>query len=450
MNRRLDSEAFDMYITSTFDIAYALSGALDLVNPLINNHHQRVAFIAGSIAREAGCSDKEIENIILASLIHDIGVIMDDEFRELAEYAPQKPENELCHAVVGAQLMSCLKLLPDLPPIIKYHHTPYAGGVNPIADEENEEIPDSAGIVHLADRIDVLLKRDIPALDQRDDIRDNIKIFSGIKFNPVHVDAFLRLADREYFWFDIEEHEKYKLLKYNFRFSHIQMNILNMLETAKLLSRIIDFRCVFTANHSAGVAAVAESIGTIMGYGLTDRRGLKIAGYLHDIGKLAVPPHILYKNDSLTDDEMLILKKHPYYTYSILNNFQIFNSIKNWAAFHHENLNGSGYPFHLTDEKLDTGCRILAISDVFTALTEDRPYRESLTEKNVTGIMSSMVSEGKLDKDISDIIMSNYGFINEIRRHSQLDEMREFERFKKIIQNNRICTRNKKFISMLG
>lgn len=443
---KLETDSFDVYVTSSFDIAYALSRALDLVNPLINNHHQRVAFIAGSLAEEVGMDVRSVENIIIASLIHDIGVVMEEEFTELTDIK-SKNETELCHAIVGGQLMSCLRLFPEAPQLIKYHHSPYGGTHNPITP--GEKIPDEAFVIHLADRIDILLKRDSSCLDQREQIKENINRMAELKFHPEHVKAFNRLAERESFWFDIEEQEKYKLLKYRFRFSHLNMDIDNILETAKLLSRIIDFRCVFTANHSTGVASVAEAIANLMGFSELDGKSLKIAGFLHDIGKLGIPSAILYKQGKLTEDEIMILKKHPYYTYTILNTFQIFDKIKNWAAFHHECLDGNGYPFHINETKLDLGSRILAIADVFTALTEERPYRDPLPYEEVKLIMEDMCLKNKLDPQVTKLVLKNFEYVNGIRYKNQSDELEAFEKFKAAVFSNEICSKNKRFVSSL-
>jgi len=449
MSHKLDSDPFDIYVTTSFDIAYALSRALDLVNPMINNHHQRVAFIAGSIAAEAGLPTADVEDIILASLIHDIGVVMENEFLELADTSEKKGDSEFCHAIVGSHLLTCLKLFPKLPALVKYHHSPYGGEINHLAETCDEVIPDGAMVIHLADRIDVLLNRSEPSLDQKNRIIENVGRFGGTKFNPEHLAAFKRLAERESFWFDIEEQEKYKLLKYKFRFSHINMNIDSILEMAKLLSRIIDFRCVFTANHSAGVAAVAKLITEKLGFPERDCKSMMIAGYLHDIGKLAIPSSILYKQSALEEEEVLILRKHPYYTYSILNTFQIFDKIKNWAAFHHECLDGSGYPFHLSDDKLDLGSRILAVADIVTALTEERPYRNSMPKGKVAQIIHEMVAGGKLDKQVAVTVLENFEEINNVRQLSQAEEMQTFELFKDVIMKNRICQKNIRFITAL-
>jgi len=446
MSIDLENHFYDKYVTSTFDIIYSLSKALDLVNPLINDHHQRVAFIAGSIAKEAGYSEDEIEDIILASLVHDIGVVVEKEFHELVNDEEQY-ECELSHVLVGSFLMKDLHFFPNIPKLIKYHHTPYRIEKNLI--DENEEVPETSNIIHLADRIDIALKRDVPALDQREKVTDKIKNYSPNKFNPAHVEAFLRLADREHFWFEIEEHDKYPLIKYNFHFSHIDMTMDDALEMSRLLSRIIDFRCIFTSTHSAGVATVAYTVAELMGMSPDECKAAKIAGYLHDIGKLAIPSYILYKTDKLTPEESLILKKHPYYTYRILNSFQIFETIIDWASYHHEKLNGKGYPFHLHEDKLSKGCRILAVADIFTALSEERPYRKSESKENLTALLKKLAEQNELDHDVINTFIDNFDIISQKRQKAQNKASEEFSMFCKNVFSNNVCKSNITYVSVL-
>ena len=127
---------------------------------------------------------------------------------------------------------------------------------------------------------------------------------------------------------------------------------------------------------------MAYEIGKIFGFSPERCLKLKISGYLHDIGKIAVDPGLIEKNGPLTDDEFDLVKLHTYYTGQILSSLSIsewFNEIVAWAQNHHEKTDGSGYPYSLQDESLDSGCKILAFSDVIAALMEDRPYRKSLS-----------------------------------------------------------------------
>ena len=110
----------------------------------------------------------------------------------------------------------------------------------------------------------------------------------------------------------------------------------------------------------------------------------------------------------MTEEEYLLIKQHTYYTYRILQGIDNFEKIAQWAAYHHETLDGTGYPFRISEDSLSLGSKILAVADVFTALTEDRPYRESLSEEKVKDIMGKMAKYRRLDKQIIDLLFEHY------------------------------------------
>lgn len=141
--------------------------------------------------------------------------------------------------------------------------------------------------------------------------------------------------------------------------------------------------------------SVIRSEKTI-GYDETKCIKLKIAGLLHDIGKLAIPKEILDKNGSLNKDEFSIIKSHPYYTNIILNRFGEIGDIGFWACNHHEKLNGKGYPRGLKSKDLCEEDRVIAVCDIYQALIEDRPYREGMDFNRAFSILDKMVSEGLL------------------------------------------------------
>ena len=146
---------------------------------------------------------------------------------------------------------------------------------------------------------------------------------------------------------------------------------------------------------------------------------MKIAGYLHDLGKIVIPVSILEKAGPLDDNERMIMNSHTYFTYKILSSVKGLEDINNWASFHHEKLDGTGYPFHLKADQLDNMSRIMMIADIFTALREDRPYRKGLENIQAKNILAGMVKSGKIDKSIVEVLFSNYKLIDEIRENSQ-------------------------------
>ena len=170
---------------------------------------------------------------------------------------------------------------------------------------------------------------------------------------------------------------------------------------AKFFARIVDYKSPFTSTHSIGVAADAEKLSRFMGFDEETMQKMYLAGALHDIGKVAIGNKILEKPGRLTDDEFAVMKHHAAYTYSILSEIDDFEEICDWAAFHHERLDGTGYPFGKTAAELNTQERIMACVDIYQALTESRPYKQGMPHEKAYGILNDMVEKGWLDGEIA-------------------------------------------------
>lgn len=150
---------------------------------------------------------------------------------------------------------------------------------------------------------------------------------------------------------------------------------------------IVDAKSSFTGEHSSRVCGYADEIAEEMGLGDERRTLLRRASLLHDLGKLAVPNLILDKPDRLTEEEFAVVKRHPYHTEQILKNIEGFERLTRIAAAHHEKLNGTGYFRGLFADDLDLDMRILAVADIFDALTAKRPYRDALPLEKVFQIL---------------------------------------------------------------
>jgi HD-GYP domain-containing protein (c-di-GMP phosphodiesterase class II) len=123
---------------------------------------------------------------------------------------------------------------------------------------------------------------------------------------------------------------------------------------------------------------------------------------------LAIPNSILDKPGSLTKEEMSLMKSHTYYTYLIINSIGGLKQIAEWAAYHHERLDGSGYPFHCTAAELSIGARIIMIADMFTALAEDRPYRKGMSKEGIIQIIKQFSDRRLLDARIVNLLFDNF------------------------------------------
>ena len=115
--------------------------------------------------------------------------------------------------------------------------------------------------------------------------------------------------------------------------------------------------------------------------------------------------------DKLTDDEFSKMKNHAGYTYLILSEVNDFEEIRDWAAFHHEKLNGKGYPFGKTAAELNEPERIMACIDIYQALTEDRPYKKGLSHEKTCDILDDMAQKGFIDSTISNKLREFFNII---------------------------------------
>ncbi len=133
-----------------------------------------------------------------------------------------------------------------------------------------------------------------------------------------------------------------------------------------------------TYHHSLNVAVIGYSLGKWIGMSKADLNQLALAGILHDVGKLTIPSGVLNKTGKLTDTEFAMVKSHVKKGYNILKEQNLDIRIKEACLLHHERCDGSGYPFQVKADKITPFAKILAIADVYDAMTSSRSYRKGL------------------------------------------------------------------------
>ncbi len=384
----------------------ALSMALELAVHGMTSHHWRTALIADRIAEEIKMPESERQKMVYAALLHDIGAAANWEERKNLKGMENCPRIYF-HAEEGYRLLLLSERLKKLADTVRHHHDNWNGG-NP-SGTKGTEIPLTARIIHLADRIEVLIQQEPYIFDQKARISQYINGKSGSDFDPALVEAFNRCAMAEAFWLDLvnlnysevffEKLDVYGLTRYTLE---------DATDIAKIFSIIIDKTSSYTAMHSHGVAEVAAFLAQLVGFSFDEIKCMRIAGLLHDLGKLSIPNEVLEKPGKLNATEILLIKQHTYHTYRILQRIDNFEMIAEWAAYHHETLDGTGYPFRINEKSLSLGSKILAVADVFAALTENRPYRNRLPEDRVKQIMQKMVQYRKLDCRIVEVLFGHY------------------------------------------
>ncbi|MDZ4688316.1 MAG: HD domain-containing phosphohydrolase [Planctomycetaceae bacterium] len=152
-------------------------------------------------------------------------------------------------------------------------------------------------------------------------------------------------------------------------------------------ARVVDSKSPWTYKHSTGVADIAVGIADMLGFDAPARRDLRRAGLLHDLGKLGVSNAILDKPGKPTDEEFAQIKLHPDYSLKILSQVPLFGRLADVASAHHERLDGRGYHRRLPGDSMPLEARILAVADVYEALTAARPYRDGMPREKALSIM---------------------------------------------------------------
>lgn len=164
-----------------------------------------------------------------------------------------------------------------------------------------------------------------------------------------------------------------------------------------------------TYTHAHNVTLIAYSIGKWLDLNSQDLKDLSLAALLIDIGKIQIPESLLNKKEPLTNDEWLELQKYVIFSYELIKNYSfISSSIKQAVLLHHERMDGSGYPMGITGEKIPLFARILAIADIYSALTAKRAYRAKKTPFEAIKILETQFI-GKLDPNILYLFLNRIG-----------------------------------------
>lgn len=167
-------------------------------------------------------------------------------------------------------------------------------------------------------------------------------------------------------------------------------------EVCEAFADVVDAKSPFTYRHSLGVTEMADALALQFGFDGQRRQLIHRAALLHDLGKLGVSNSILDKQGKLDESEWQVVLAHPRLTQQILARIPSFARIATIAGHHHERLDGTGYPDRLKADDLSLDDRIVAMADVYGALSEDRPYRAGLPYEEILDILGKEVP-GKLD-----------------------------------------------------
>ncbi len=193
----------------------------------------------------------------------------------------------------------------------------------------------------------------------------------------------------------------------------------NLLRSLLILGTIIEARDPFTGGHVWRVAEYSKLLAHKAGLSKDDILKAYISGYLHDIGKIAIPDNILNKTTSLSKEEFELIKTHTTVGGEIIRAHPLSGLVKDAVVHHHERIDGMGYPDQLEGDRIDFITRIVSIADTFDAITSVRPYKENIQSEKAIYLLNGQ-REKRFDNKIITLLVDlvEKGEINSIIGHS--------------------------------
>ncbi len=428
------------------EILASLSYALDLTSGHPMGHAQRACLIGCRLGADLGLSAPQLTSLYYALLIKDSGcssnaarmyeIFGNDEIEvkrasrvadwsnliEAAKYAAANtmPHGKfleraqrfvhiathqketggdilLSRCTRGAQIARSLGLGDEAAECVRCLDEHWDGRGQP-ARLKGDDIPILARIACLAQTMEVFATTFGP-----DAAFEVARKRAGRWFDPQLVRLAQSLWRDEAFWSGPYRQPREALLGMDVQTSVHTATDAHVDAICDAFAQIVDAKSSFTGTHSARVCEYSLQIAH--GLGITGERltMLRRAALLHDVGKLAVSNAILDKPGRPSDEEWAAIKRHPYHTQQVLAQITGFERLADVACAHHERLDGRGYFRGLTGDQLDLDMRILAVADVYDALSAERPYRAALPHSEVFAIMDKDAGVA-LDADCIDIL----------------------------------------------
>lgn len=381
------------------DLLFAFSRALDFVEKdllgITTNHGKRVANMSMRLCRAIGMTESEIFDMASCAILHDNALTA--YMLQFGEKNYARLEGIKIHCEIGEKNVKGFPFLTDTTDVILYHHENWDG--SGFYGLQKEAIPQRSAILRIADNIDLQLNLGKSHTSIVNDVHAHTIAHRGTLYAPSIVEAFNDTFTKQCIDEMSDDHIDICIAHSLPQVGH-RLSTQELLDVCQMFAKIIDAKSHFTHNHSQGTARIAAHMGQYYKFDKQHCQKLEIAGFLHDIGKLAVPISILEKAGSLTPEEQAIIAKHSNLTLEILEDIAGLEDIALWAGNHHERLDGSGYGKNLHGDKLDFETRLIACCDIYQALTEERPYRKASNHKEAIAILRDMVKQKLIDGGI--------------------------------------------------
>jgi len=372
----------------------------------------RVCYITTSLARSLGLPDSQLAVLYHASLLHDLGVpLVSSELTELigvnenALFAasPRKAPEELVadcrapvpdtiigafhrHASFGGAKAVELGLPADIGETIAASHENWDGSGYPEGLAAND-IPQLSRVLAVADWAESIIAEEQNSLIARRNLVAELEDVSEIILDPRLVEEVKSISRSDDFWLGLFAKDLSRSLLVAKPHENGKSNWKAVVSLARGFAEVIDSKSPFTRGKSARVAEIAGQLAEAVGLTSDHVQLIQLAALLHDIGQLSVPARIMGKPDILSLTEMQLMQRHPNYSRLILEAMPGLEEVALWVGAHHERPDGKGYPEMLASDLIPLESRIIAVANVYVALTSDRPYRQALGGKDASKVL---------------------------------------------------------------
>ena len=371
-------------------ILHIISNMLKMQNAKLLDHGSRVGYLVAKMLETKGLSEKDILEGYLMGLLHDIGAYKTEEIDKLIQF---ETKNVCEHSVYGYLILELAEVMKEKADVVLYHHTPW-DKIDGLTDKKKE----LANLIFLADRVEIYVrsKHEPIAMEllKKHPLysNDNLELFFAA---DQKYDLQKRLLDGSF----INDTEKYL---YRAEFPEEELK-----KWIRMVAFLIDFRSESTVTHTITMVSASISIAKQMGLGKQQLDEIYTGAYIHDLGKIAIPLEILEKPGKLTFDEMEVMKTHILLTGNIIRG-HVSDNVYKIAIRHHEKVNGEGYPYGIKDDELTLAEKIVAVADIYSALSGKRSYKEKFDKEKIISIMMQMAEREQIDKEVVNVLVENF------------------------------------------
>ena len=358
----------------------ALTSVMGSAKGYLRDHGPMVAMLASQLGRELGLSKAECSEIFFAAVLSDMGMV------GLAEDAWENPAPTLTpdvrdrvemHPRRSEERVRGIPHLQDLAPLLRHHHEWWDGSGYPDG-LLGEAIPVGARILRLADTV-AALGQQRPHREALEPaaVLDVVQSSRGKEFGPEIVACYLSLHRAGAIpRFDPEAYRRTVLREAGSLLPE-EVSPLSTSQLLTIVANLIDAKDPYTAGHSRRVSVLAVAVAEQLELNPATRAALWAGGYLHDLGKLAVPLRVLAKAGRLSEEEFGYIKAHPSDGAEILEGIPTLQHLTAGVRYHHERWDGGGYPEGLSGERIPLVAQIMSVCDAYDAMTSKRAYRDS-------------------------------------------------------------------------